>query len=267
MTYQRARRAGDSGYSGFSSNLYQATLGNDLYLQNGAQAGLGVSLSSSLVFNDMGRATVEQGSIFAYGKTQFQDYVLDGIASYGVSSSNLNRSDSVSGNSWGANNVMGYDALVSVGLSRYIGLSDDHSFISPYARVTLQTVSQSPFEEATSSESALAVRGYTGTGTRSTLGILFGSERKDSMLADYTYKVNLAVGMDNNYLINPKLLATQDGFNTVIRTTSVGNVFVQGSVYGTVKLSDNIYAFANVALETRSNQTLFGASAGMRLLL
>ncbi len=48
-----------------------------------------------------------------------EDYVLDGMVSLGLSSTNLSRSD-ITGISSGFSNksVMGNDALVSVGISR-----------------------------------------------------------------------------------------------------------------------------------------------------
>jgi len=49
-----------------------------------------------------------------------------------------------------------------------------------------------------------------------------------------------------------------------VSTPIAGAAFVQVGMYGTLKLSDNIYAYAGVSTEARSGQTLYGGSAGLR---
>jgi hypothetical protein len=42
-------------------------------------------------------------------------------------------------------------------------------------------------------------------------------------------------------------------------------VFVQVGLYGTWRIDDNIYAYAGLAGEVRSAQTLYGGSVGLRI--
>jgi hypothetical protein len=79
-----------------------------------------LALSNTTVNATGGNSTIQQGALFLYGKMPVaEDYVLDGMVSLGLSSTNLSRSD-ITGISSGFSNksVMGNDALVSVGISR-----------------------------------------------------------------------------------------------------------------------------------------------------
>jgi len=264
VAYQYANRSSDSRASGFNSNLYQAVFGADIYQQGGVKAGAGFALSTTNVSMNTATATVNQGALFVYGKAPvLQDYVVDGMASFGLSSTDVNRNDPTSNNSLKAKDIKGNDVLLSAGLSRPFDAGD--VTLTPYLRATWQMVNQSSFNEGSASAAALSVNGYNGNGGRGVLGLAVGSKNKDPMRDPYTYKVNVDVGADTNTLINPTLNANLASYGTSIQTANIGNTFVQAGLYGTVKFADNAYAYAGVTGEARSGQTLFGANVGLRL--
>jgi len=264
IAYQYGNRSSDSNASGFNSNLYQAVFGADLYQENNIKAGAGFSLSTTNVSMNTGTGIVGQGSIFVYGKMPvMQDFVLDGMASVGLSSTDVTRNDPTSTNSLKAKGIKGNDVLLSAGISRPFDADD--VTITPYVRATWQMVNQSPFDEGSASAAALSVNGYTGNGVRGVIGLAVGSKNKDPMVDPYTYKVNIAVGADTNTLINPTLTANLASYGTTIQAANVGNTFVQAGLYGTVKLSDNAFAYAGVTGEARSGQTLGGVNLGVRV--
>lgn len=264
IAYQYGNRSSDSNSSGFNSNLYQAVFGAELYNENNIKAGAGFSLSTTNVSMNTGSSTVGQGSLFVYGKLPLmQDYMLDGMASVGLSSTDASRNDPTSNNSLKAKGVMGNDVLLSVGLSRPFDASD--VTLTPYISATWQMVNQSSINEGTASAAALSVNSYTGNGGRGVIGLVLGSKNKDPMVDKYTYKVNVAVGADTNTLINPSLSANLASYGTVIQAANVGNTFVQAGLYGTMKFADNAYAFAGITGEARSGQTLGAVNFGMRL--
>ena len=264
IAYLHGNRSSDSNASGFNSNLYQAVFGADLYNENHTKAGAGFSLSTTNISMNSGTGTVGQGSLFVYGKMPVtQDYVLDVMASFGLSSTDVTRNDPSSTNSLKARGIKGNDVLLSAGISR--PFETDEVTITPYVRATWQVVNQSPFDEGSASAAALSVNGYTGNGVRGLLGVSIGSKNKDPMVDPYTYKVNLAVGADTNTLINPSLTANLASYGTTIQAANVGNTFVQAGSYGTMKFADNAYAYAGITGEARSGQTLGGINVGLRV--
>jgi len=165
VAYQYGNRSSDSNASGFNSNLYQAVFGADFYQESSVKAGAGFSLSTVNVSLSSGSGTVGQGSLFVYGKLLvMQDYVLDGMASVGSSSTDVTRSDPTSSTSLKARGIRGNDTLISAGISRL--LETDTLTVTPYTRLTWQMVNQSPFDEGTQSVAALSVNGYSGNGLR-----------------------------------------------------------------------------------------------------
>jgi outer membrane autotransporter protein len=264
IAYQYGNRSSDSNASGFNSNLYQAVFGADLYHENNIKAGAGFSLSTTNVSMNSGTGSVGQGSIFVYGKMPvMQDFVLDGMASVGLSSTDVTRNDPTTINSLKAKGIKGNDVLLSAGISR--PFDTDDVTITPYIRATWQMVNQSPFDEGTNSAAALSVNGYNGNAVRGVIGLAVGSKNKDPMVDPYTYKVNVAVGADTNTLINPSLNANLASYGTTIQAANVGNTFVQAGLYGTVKLNDNAFAYAGITGEARSGQTLGGVNLGVRV--
>lgn len=264
IAYQYGSRSSDSNASGYNSSLYQAVFGTDLYQENGIKAGVGFTLSTTGLTNNNGSGTVGQESIFVYGKLPvFENYVLDGMASFGMSNTSVTRNDPTSSASLKGKNILGNDTLLSLGISRPVEVSDYNLIFTPYARVTWQMVNQSPFDEGTASVAALSVNGYSGNGVRGVIGLSAGSLNKDPMVDDYTYSVNLAVGADTNTLINPTLTANLAGFGTNIYTANVGSVFVQAGLRGTAKVANSAYAYAGITGETRTGQSLGVVNVGL----
>jgi autotransporter-associated beta strand protein len=266
IAYQRAERASNSAGNGFNSNLYQIVTGVDAYSDSelGLKLGGGIALSNTTVSANGGNSTIQQGSLFAYGKMSvLQDYVLDGMASVGMSSTNLSRNDPTGyTGGFSSKAVLGNDALVSVGLSR--GFKYTELRVTPYARLSYQYVGQNSYDEG-SGAAALNIARFNGSAVRGVLGVAAGSLNKDPLKDDYTYSANIAVGADTLDLLNPTLNTTLGGFSSTVTTATAGSAFVQVGLYGTVKIADNAYAYAGVAGEARSGQTLYGGSVGLRM--
>jgi uncharacterized protein with beta-barrel porin domain len=266
IAYQRGERSGNSGGNGFNNNLYQAVFGVDAYTNAalGLKLGGGLALSNTTVNATGGNSTIQQGSLFVYGKMSvLQDYVLDGMASVGLSSTNLSRNDPT-GYTGGFSNkaVMGNDALASVGLSRAFEYEDVR--VTPYARLSYQYVGQNSYDEG-SGAAALNIARFSGSAVRGVIGVAAGSLNKDPLKDEYTYRANIALGADTSGLLNPTLNTTLGGYSSNVATASAGSAFVQVGLYGTVKIADNAYAYAGVSGEARTGQTLYGGSVGLRL--
>jgi autotransporter-associated beta strand protein len=266
IAYQRGERSGNSGGNGFNNNLYQAVFGVDAYTNAalGLKLGGGLALSNTTVNATGGNSTIQQGALFLYGKMPVaEDYVLDGMVSLGLSSTNLSRSD-VTGISNGFSNksVMGNDVLVSAGLSRPFETSGVR--ITPYVRLTYQYVGQASYDEGASA-AALTVGRMNANGVRGVIGVGAGSLNKDPLKDEYTYRANLAIGADSQGLLNPTLNTTLGGYSSSVTTPTAGSTFVQGGLYGTVKVADSAYAYAGVSVEARTGQTLYGGSVGLRV--
>ena len=266
IAYQRTERASNSAGNGFNSNLYQIVTGVDAYsdAELGLKLGGGIALSNTTVSATSGNSTIQQGSLFAYGKMSvLQDYVLDGMASVGMSSTNLSRNDPTGyTGGFSSKAVLGNDALVSVGISRGFEYSDLR--VTPYARLSYQYVGQNSYDEG-SGVAALNIARFSGSAVRGVIGVAAGSLNKDPLKDDYTYRTNVAVGADTSGLLNPTLNTTLGGYSSNVTTASAGSAFVQVGLYGTVKISDNAYAYAGVSGEARSGQTLYGGSIGLRM--
>lgn len=266
IAYQRGERSGNSGGNGFNNNLYQAVFGVDAYTnaELGLKLGGGLALSNTTVNATGGNSTIQQGALFLYGKMPVaEDYVLDGMVSLGLSSTNLSRSD-VTGISNGFSNksVMGNDVLVSAGLSRPFETSEVR--ITPYVRLTYQYVGQAAYDEGATA-AALTVGRMNANGVRAVIGVSAGSLNKDPLKDEYTYRANLAIGADSQGLFNPTLNTTLGGYSSSVTTPTAGSTFVQAGLYGTVKVADSSYAYAGVSAEARTGQTLYGGSVGLRV--
>ncbi len=263
LAYQKGNRSSDSYSGGWNTNLYQLVFGSDYYVSEGFRVGGGIALSSTTLNPTYGSGTIQQGSLFAYGKKSLDVYVVDAMASFGLNSSDLSRGDVTSlSNGFRNKTISGTDAMVSLGLSRPIDL--DNFRITPYARVTWQMVTQSSVNEG-GAASALSVNGFTGNGVRGVLGVAAGSKATDPMTDKYTYRVYVGVGADSSGVLNPTLNASLAGVATNITTPNAGTTFVQAGLYGTAKVSDNAYAFAGLSGEARSGQTLGAVNVGVRI--
>jgi uncharacterized protein with beta-barrel porin domain len=266
IAYQRGERSSNSGGNGFNNNLYQAVFGVDAYTnaELGLKLGGGLALSNTTVNASGGNSTIQQGSLFAYGKmTVLQDYVLDGMASVGLSSTNLSRNDPTGyTGGFSSKAVLGNDALVSVGISR--AFEYDEVRVTPYARLSYQYVSQNSYDEGTGA-AALNIDRFSGNAVRGMIGVAAGSLNKDPLKDEYTYRANLAIGADSQGLLNPTLNTTLGGYSSSVTTPTAGSTFVQAGLYGTVKVADSAYAYAGVSAEARTSQTLYGGSMGLRV--
>lgn len=263
LAYQKGNRGSDSNSGGWNSNLYQLVFGSDFYAANGLKIGGGLALSNTTLNPTYGSSAIQQAAIFAYGKMPVQEYVVDAMASVGLNSSDVSRGD-VTGLSNGFKNksITGNDAMVSLGFSRPIDV--DQVRVTPFARVTWQLVTQSGVNEGDAA-SALSVKSFTGNGVRGVLGVAAGSREINPMTEQYTYRVYVGVGADSSGLLNPALNASIGGLSTNITTPNAGAAFAQAGLYGTVKVSDNAYAFAGMSGEARNGQTLGVVSAGVRI--
>ena len=263
LAYQRGKRASDSQSGGWGSNLYQLTFGSDFYSYNGMVAGAGFALSSTTINPTYGTSTIQQASLFAYGKMPVDSFVLDATASVGLSSSDIKRGD-VTGLSAGFRNksVLGNDVMVSLGLSRPFDAASVR--LTPFARVTWQMVSQSSVNEGDAA-SALSVNRYTGNGVRGVIGLAAGSKANNPMAAKNTYRAYVGVGADSSGLLNPTLNASLAGIGTNITTQNAGTAFVQAGLYGTAKVSENSFAYAGISGEARSGQTLGTVNIGLSM--
>ena len=266
IAYQRGERASNSAGNGFNSNLYQVVTGVDAYsnAELGLKLGGGIALSNTNVSANGGNSTIQQGSLFVYGKMPvLQDYVLDGMASVGLSSTNLSRNDPTGyTGGFSSKAVLGNDALVSLGLSRAFEYNDVR--VTPYARLSYQYVGQNSYDEG-SGVAALNIARFSGSAVRGVIGVAAGSLNKDPLKDEYTYRANIAVGADTSGLLNPTLNTTLGGYSSSVTTATAGSAFMQVGLYGTVKIADNAYAYAGVSGEARSGQTLYGGSVGLRL--
>ena len=263
VAYQYGNRSSDSNSGGWSSNLVQAVVGVDAYSEGGTRAGGGVALSNTNVTAAQGSGTVQQGTLFLYGKMPAGEFVVDGMASYGFNSTNNTRNDPT-GITGGlqAKNVQGNDALVSAGVS--LPIETENATLAPYARVTWQSVNQNGFNEG-SAASALTVNSYSGNGVRGVIGLTAGSKATDPIKEQYTYKANVGVGVDSNAVLSPTLNASIAGQSTQIYTPAPSAAFVQIGVYGTAKIADSAYAYAGVTSELRGGQALVGANVGVMI--
>ena len=266
ITYQRTERASNHTGHGYNSNLNQIVTGVDAYsnVELGLKLGGGISLSNTTVSANGGNSTIQQGSVFVYGKMPvLQDYVLDGMASVGLSSTNVSRNDPTAYTGGFRNKGgKGNDAMVSVGLSRAFDYSDVR--ITPYARLSYQYVGQAAYDEG-SGAAALNITGFNGGAVRGVIGLAAGSSNKDPLKYEYTYRANTAVGTDSSGLLNPTLGTTLGSYSSSVTTATAGSAFVQVGFYGTVKISDNAYAYAGVSGEARTGQTLYGGNVGLRM--
>ena len=263
LAYQYGNRNSDSNSGGWNSNLYQLVFGSDFFTDNGMKIGGGLALSSTTLNPTYGSGTIQQGSLFAYGKMPIEEYVVDAMASFGLNNSDLSRGDGTGlTGGFRSKSISGNDAMVSLGLSR--PFDTDSIRITPFARVTWQIVTQNGVNEG-GAVSALGVNSFTGNGVRGMLGVAAGSKVNDPMTEQYTYRAYVGVGADSSGVLNPTLNASLAGMGTNITTPNAGTTFVQAGLYGTAKVSDNAYAFAGLSGEARSGQTLGTVNVGLRV--
>ena len=259
---QFGSRGADDVASGLSSNVTQNAIGLDILANGADRLGVGYAYASSWVESGGGNGTSSENAGFLYGQVAAGPYLLDGIVSYGASSSTTQRANPLGGALLKTGHVGGSDTLVSLGLSRPFALSGIR--LAPYGRVTFQQVSQASASEGASA-AALDVDGFTGTGVRSMIGLTAGSKISAPLDAPYTYQVDAGAGEDAGNLLNPSETATLAGVNLAIAAPRVSSTFGQLSVSGTVRLDKTAYVYANLFGEARGNATLAGISGGLSL--
>ena len=263
LAFQYGNRPNDSNSGGWTSNLFQGVFGIDAYSEAGIKLGGGLALSSTNVRTAFGNATVQQNALFLYGKLHLDPFVFDAMASYGLNTTDNARTDPTGfTGGYQAKGVKGNDALVSVGLN--LPLDQQDTRITPYVRVTWQQVNQSSVNEG-QGPVALSVDRFSGSGMRGVIGLTLGSKSMNAMKEPYTFRVNLGVGLDSPSLINPSLNATLLGVPTTVTTPNAGSSFLQAGLYGTTRLADNVYAYAGLSGEFRSNSVLGVVNAGVQI--
>src|SRR5690606_33231512 len=202
IVYQGGRRSGDDYASDYSTGLFQAVIATDTRLEQGATVGAGVAFSNTSVSADQGSGTVQEGSVFLYGKQPVQDFILDGMASFGLTTTDVSRDNltGYGGNKVKADDARGNSALLSVGISRPWAMQD--TILTPYARLTWQRVSQSSFSEE-SGPATLEIGRFSENGIRAVIGLGAGSKALNPLEEKFTYKAYAGVGADTNRLVNP----------------------------------------------------------------
>ncbi len=263
IAYQYGNRANDSNASGYSSNLYQAVFGVDAYSEQGRKFGGGIALSNTNVIASQGTGTVQQGSLFLYGKLPVDTFVFDSMVSLGMSATDNSRTDpSGYSGSLSAKGIRGRDVLLSAGMSRPFDV--DEQRITPYLRLTWQQVTQGSFSEG-SSPAALTVDSFSASGGRAVLGVSFGTKVTDPFRSQYTYRINVGVGADTPGLINPVLNTSLAGLGTSVTTPAVGSTFLQTGLYATTLVADQAFLYLGVSAEARSGATLTGVNGGLQI--
>ena len=263
VSTQFGSRGSDGTANGLSSNVTQEAIGVDLLAQGATRFGIGYAFGSTDVRSDGGSGSSQENAAFVYGQVAAGRYLLNGIVSYGATSSNTQRAAPLGDTVLRTNGVGGGDALGAIGLSRPFILQD--ITLAPYGRVTVQQVSQNSATEGTASITALSIDSFAGTGVRGMLGVTGGSNAASPLAAPYTYQFDAGVGEDAGNLVNPSLHATLVGVGLSIAAPRVSSTFAQLSVSGTVRFNNSAYAYANLFGEARGNATLAGITGGLRV--
>ena len=258
MAYQRGDRSGDDTAGGFSSHLYQLAFGADTHTADGRTLGTGFALSTTRVSARSGSGTVQQGTLFVYGQRPVSGWMLDGMASFGLNSTDNTRNDPLgSATALDANDLRGRDALVSLGIGRAHDIATGR--VTPYARLTWQHVRQSAFNEGDSA-AALGVRRFSEDGLRAMLGVTLASAptfaTADTAAQRFSYRAHLGVGADTSDLLQPRLNTTLAGIAMTLRTPDVGATFVQAGVSATARIAADTVLHLGLAGEVRQGAAL-----------
>jgi Autotransporter beta-domain/Phage integrase family len=257
------QRGSDSTAESFTSDVTQVVVGADLLAHGTARLGVGYAYTSSNVSESTGNGTAHENAGFVYGQFPVGRFVVDGIGSYGASSTDTQRADPLGGALLQSNGFSGGDTMVSLGISRPFTIHN--VTLAPYGRVTWQQVSEASYSEDSSSAAALSVDSFAGTGVRSMIGLTAGSAAASPLAAPTTFRFDLGVGEDAGNLLNPTLRATLAGIDMTIASPRVSSTFVQASVSGTLRLSPSAYLYGQLFGEARGNAALGGISGGVRI--
>jgi len=129
--------------------------------------------------------------------------------------------------------------------------------------VTVQQVKRDGLAEDGSSAAALALGGWSATGTRLVAGWSGASRNTDPLTAS-TYRFNLGVGVDAGSLARPHQDATLAGVAMTVAAPDTSRAFVQGGANGTLQLRKGTYLYYGVTGEARSGYYTVGGNAGVR---
>ena len=257
----RAKWSDGDAASGFDADRVQVSAGLDLLRGNALRAGFGFSHAGTSVDAAGGDGKLRQNKVFAYGEAAASGLVFDGLASYGRDRTESHRADPFAPMARLGARADGHSALLGVGVRMPVKV-DDAPF-EPFARVTVQRVERDGFAEAASSPAALAVDGWSATGTRVVAG-LAGSSRNLDPLQASTYRFNLGAGVDAGGLARLQQHATLAGTGIAIGAPDTGRAFVQGGATGTLQIRKGAYLYYGVTGEARSNYYTVGGNAGVR---
>lgn len=262
VAYQRGRRSGDQNASSFTNDLYQVVLGVDTSVSERAQTGVGLTLSNTDVTAKQGRGKMQQGAVFVYARSPVAAWVVDGVASWGLQSTEHSRSDPTGSTAGLGGKTRGRDALVSAGVRRPM---EWHGMrLAPYARLTWQQQHRSSINEGNAG-AALRVDSFNAQGLRGVVGLTLGSTGNDPLQDNQTYGVNVAVGADTPKLLRPLLSASLAGMPTTIQAPQTGRGFVQLSLFGTHRFTGNAFGYIGVGGEARHGSVQGNAQVGIRL--
>ena len=257
------QRGSDSQADSFRSDVTQVVVGADLLARGATRLGIGYAFTSSTVNESTGNGTAHENAGFVYGQVPVGQFLVDGIGSYGASSTGTQRANPLGGTLLQANGVSGGDALVSLGISRPFAVRD--MILAPYVRVTWQQVSEASYSEGSSSVAALSVDSFAGTGVLSMIGLTGGSAITSPLAAPTTYRFDLGVGEDAGNLLNPTLRASLVGIPMTITSPQVSSAFVQASISGTLRVTPSAYLYGQLFGAVRGNADEGGLTGGLRV--
>jgi uncharacterized protein with beta-barrel porin domain len=155
VSAELGERGSDSRAESFTNNVTQVVVGADLVAQGTVRLGFGYAYTSSNVNESTGNGSIQENAGFVYGQLPVGRFVVDGIGSYGASSTDTQRGDPLGGAVLQSNGVSSGDALVSLRVS--LPFTIDNVRLAPYGRVTWQQISEASYSEGSSSAAALRV--------------------------------------------------------------------------------------------------------------
>ncbi len=263
LSANRGRWDGDDSASSFDANRTQLTVGADLAQGNGGRFGAGLSYARTNVSAMAGSGSVEQAMAFVYGEQALGSVTLDGLASFGRSTWNSERSDPFMVAGRLDNDAKGRDSMVSAGIRTPLQVGG--MTVEPFARVAYQKSRRDGFQENSATPAALQLSGYDASGTRVMAGLSGGSTVRDPLAGQTTLRYSVGVGRDSGSLVRPEVGASLAGVGTTILSPAIGRSFVQANAEATTGIGKMSYAYFGLAGEARSGKTDLGVTGGVRI--
>jgi fibronectin-binding autotransporter adhesin len=249
VSTESGQRGSDNVASGFNSNVSQIVAGADLLARGKAILGIGYAYTTDNVTETTDNGNMTENGGFLYGQLLVGRFMVSGIGSYGVSSTDTQRVNPLGGGLLKDNHVGGDNAMVSMNVSLPIALRT--VTLAPYGRVTWQRVSQASTSEGTASAAALDIASYAGNDVRGMIGLTAGSPVSSPLAAQATYKLDLGVGADAGNLLSPVLNSTLAGLAMPIAAPQASTVFAQASVTGTLRVAKTSYLYGQLSGEVQ----------------